>query len=274
MLQARWTGYEIDSSEAAYEVAVSQPEQLGTLVRSLLGSGYFVRSYTLLFEEPLERLRDFILSKGDQSDPLTAQALKHLQEQIDKFNSRRLTTIGVRAIEPILNYVGAHRKELVAAKTFRFELTPDQKEMFRDYGHRFRPGQRVNETDYYSEEEIPLDGVVLFLGCELVKLTKLPPEDQPKARRIGKEVVKDSGLEDFGFGFDFFGGGGRRDMVMAEFDRPQSLTLRVRLQPNATCMVTGRWMDDGQFAYPYYVYLLEQAADKAKAKIDFTMVYG
>ena len=55
MLKAHWHGYEIDSSEAAYEVQVGQPEQLGSLARGILTSGYFVRSYYLVFEEPMKR---------------------------------------------------------------------------------------------------------------------------------------------------------------------------------------------------------------------------
>ena len=46
-----------------------------------------------------------------------------------------------------------------------------------------------------------------------------------------------------------------------------SLTLRVRLNPDATFTVTGRWMDDGQFIFPYYDYLLGLAAKKAGVKI-------
>ena len=48
------------------------------------------------------------------------------------------------------------------------------------------------------------------------------------------------------------------------YNRPQMLSLRVRLNPDATLIVTGRWMDDGQFSYGYYDYLLRRAARKAK----------
>jgi hypothetical protein len=51
------------------------------------------------------------------------------------------------------------------------------------------------------------------------------------------------------------------------------LSLRVRMNPDATFIVTGRWMDDGQFAFGYYDYLLGQAAKKAKAKIAMHMIY-
>jgi hypothetical protein len=128
MLKAHWSGYEIDSSEAAYEVKVKEPEEMGTLVRAFLTSGYFVRSYYLLFEEPMVRLRDFIKEHGDPKDKLAAKALEYLDKQIDKFDSEgyRASRIGVRAIQSILNYVGAHRQELLDAQLFRFELTrPD-----------------------------------------------------------------------------------------------------------------------------------------------------
>jgi hypothetical protein len=88
MLKAHWCGFEIDSSEAAYEVKVPQPEELGTLVRGLLGSGYFVRSYYLLFEEPMVRLRDFIL---DREDKLGAKALDYLEKQIQNLCTEQPT---------------------------------------------------------------------------------------------------------------------------------------------------------------------------------------
>jgi len=166
MLKAHWHGYEIDSSEAAYEVQVPQPEQLGTLLRGLLTSGYFVRSYYLAFEKPLTRLRDSIRTHGDLEDKLTAKTLEHLDKQITKFDpdSWKANRIGVRAIETILNYVGVHRQELLKAETFHFELTEYQKEMREDYDYDepFEPGSLVEEEIYYSEKEIPLDGVALF----------------------------------------------------------------------------------------------------------------
>jgi len=284
MLKAHWSGFEIDSSEAAYEVKVPQPEALGTLVRGLLTSGYFVRSYYLLFEEPMVRLRDFILARGDQEDKLGAKALSYLEKQIAKIEKRGeyATTIGVRAIEAILNYVGAHRKELFDASTFRFELTDEQKEMYEDYDYEFELGQWVDETDFYSEEEIPFDGVVLFLGCSLVGLNKLEPGDQRKAkaavRRTDIMIQEEEGRPRRG-------GRGMDEMDMffqsmfgpydpwEKYNHPQMLTLRVRLNPDATVTFTGRWMDDGQFAYGYYDYVLSQAAKKAGAKIGLHMIY-
>jgi hypothetical protein len=270
MLKAHWSGFEIDSSEAAYEVKVPQPEELGTLVRGLLGSGYFVRSYYLLFEEPMVRLRDFILQRGDQEERLGAKALDYLEKQIGRFKPDRASTIGVRAIEAILNYVGVRRKELFDAGTFRFELTEEEREMYEDYDYEFEPGQRVDETDFYSEGEIPLDGVVLYLGCSLVKLSKLSPEEQKRTYRRTKQRYKEVGLleEMAAWGF-----GRPRDYVLEDLDRPQPLTLRVRLNPDATFTITGRWFDDGQFIYPHYEFLLKRAAKKAGAKIGFHMIY-
>jgi hypothetical protein len=279
MLKARWTGYEIDSSEAAYNMEVPEPEKLGTLVRALLGSGYFTRSYTLWSELSIKRLRDFVVAQ-DQSDKArpeqsrkeTAQVLALLDKQIAKFNDRRPTSIGVRAIEPILNYVGAHRHALLAAQTFRFELSKEQKDMFEDYGYDtdFEPGGFVDETTYYSEWDIPWDGIAMVLGCALVGVGKLTPEEQQFAYAATKESYEESGLleemADWGFGES-------RDYVLEDISRSQDLSLRVRLNPDATFGIHGRWRDDGQFIYPYYAYLLEWAAEKANAEIGFTMIY-
>jgi len=253
MLKAHWHGYEIDSSEAAYEAHVPQPEQLGTLVRGLLTSGYFTRSYYLLFEKPLIRLRDFIADQGETEDKQTAKALEHIEKQIAKFDptSWKASRIGVRAIEAILNYVGAHRQELLDAGTFRFELTEQQKEMREDYGddEEFEPGSLVEEGDYYSEEEIPFDGVILFLGCALVPADKLTADEQEEVYELVCQNYEMVGLP--------------ADYAENDISRRQDLSLRVRLNPDATFAVTGRWMDDGQFIFPYYDYLLELAAEKA-----------
>jgi hypothetical protein len=271
MLRARWTGYEIDSSEAAYNVEVPEPEKMGTLVRALLGSGYFVRSYTLLSEQSMVRLRDFVAAQ-DQSAREMAKVLALLDKQIAKFSDRRFMTIGVRAIEPILNYVGTHRHELLAAQTFRFDLTEEQREMLEDYGadSEFEPGGFVDETLHYSEWDIPWDGVAMALGCALVGVGKLAPEEQQHAYAATKESYEESGfledLVDWGFGAP-------RDFVMEDISRSQDLSLRVRLNPDATFGIHGRWRDDGQFIYPYYAYLLELAAEKVNAEIDFTMIY-
>jgi len=261
MLKARWSGYEIDSSEAAYEVQVSQPEELGTLVRSFLTSGYFVKSYYSLFEEPLERLRDFIKEHGDPKDTLAAKALEQLDKQIAKFDSSdwRAPRIGVRTIGPILNYVGAHRQELLEAQVFRFELTDGQKEMYEGYDYEFEVGQEIDESSFYSEDEIPFDGTVLYLGCNFVEANKLTPAEKKEARRIargaGKRMEEFSGPAMFGESW--------ADMLESDLDRSMNVTLRVRLNPDATLSITGRWMEDGQFLHDYYAYLLDQAAEKA-----------
>jgi len=270
MLKARWSGYEIDSSEAAYEVMVPQPEQLGTLVRAFLTSGYFVRSYYLLFEEPMVRLRDYIKEHGDLKDRLTARALEYLDKQISKFDPEgyRASRIGVRAIEAILNYVGTHRQELLDAQLFRFELTDYQEEMYADLDYEFTPGEKVDEAYFYSEEEIPLDGVVLFLGCAFERASKLSPQEQKHARRIAREAGKR--MEEFG---ESPWGPSWSEMLQEDLERPMNVSLRVRLNPDATFSVTGRWMEDGQFLHDYYAFLLEQAAKKAKAKIAVRMIY-
>ena len=272
MLRARWRGFEIDSSEAAYEVKVSQPEKMGTLVRNFLTSGYFTRSHYLLFEEPLIRLRDYIKEHGDLEDKLTAKAIKYLENQIAKFKPDRTSTIGVRAIEAILNYVGAHREELLRARVFRFEPTERQKELYQECDYKFKPGQWVDETDFYSEDEIPLDGVVLYLECTLVKLDALPPEERKETYNCVKQLFEETGLLEELVGWDLFFGR-QRDVVADTLNRPLVFTLRVRLNPDATFTITGRWFDDGQFLYPHYEFILKRAAKKAQAKIKFHMIY-
>jgi hypothetical protein len=278
MLKAHWSGYEIDSSEAAYNVKVPKPEELGTLVRALLGSGYFVRSYYLLSEESVSRLRDYV----HKHEPADSPVRKQLDQVVGKFSGRQAAAIGIRAIEPILNYVGANRKALLKDKVFRFGLTPDQREIYRDTDMEFTPGQRVDEDVFYSESEIPWDGVAFCLGCQLVGLNKLSPEEQEEAREAvrGTDVMiqeEEGRPRRGGRGMNemdtFFSGMfGPRDL-WANYNRPQSLSLRVRLNPDASLSIHGRWMDDGQFAYGYYEYVLIQAAKKAGAKIGFHMSY-
>lgn len=264
MLKAHWHGYEIDSSEAAYEARVPQPEQLGTLVRGLLTTGYFVRSYYLLFEEPLTRLRDFIVARGEGEDKATSKTLEYVEKQIAKFDpdSYKASRMGVRAIESILNYVGAHRQELLEAETFRFELTEEQREMREDCGYEeeFEPGSLVEEKGHYSEYEIPFDGVVFFLACSLVPASKLQPREAKRAYKLVQNSYKEVGLLDEMAGLDW---GAPRDYVQENINRRHYLSLRVRINPDATFTITGRWMDDGQFIFPYYDYLLGLAAKKA-----------
>lgn len=268
MLRAHWHGYEIDSSEAAYEVQVDRPEQLGTLTRGFLTSGYFVRSYYLIFEEPMIRLRDFIAARDEGGDKATAKVLKHLETQIAKFDptSYKASRIGVRAIESILNYVGANRQELLQAETFRFELTKEQKEMREDYGYdeEFEPGSLIEEEHYYSEYEIPFDGVVIALGCTLIPASKLEPREARRAYKLVHDHYKQVGLLDEMAGW---GWGPPRDYVQEDVNRNHHISLRVRIDPNAIFTITGRWMDDGQFIFPYYDYLLGLAAKKAGVEL-------
>jgi len=278
MLQAHWSGYEIDSSEAAYEVKVPEPEKLGTLVRALLGSGYFVRSYYLLSEVPLSRLQGYV----HQHEPADSPLRQQIDEVVAKFNPDRSITIGVRVIEPILNYVGANRQALLQAQVFRFEPTAEEREMYADTDTEFEPGQRVDETDFYSESEIPWDGVAFCLGCQLVGLNRLLPEEQAKARAAVRKTDVMIQEEE---GRPRRGGRGMNEMDMffssvfgpsdpwESYNHPQPVSLRVRLHPNATLSIHGRWMDDGQFAYGYYEYVLSLAAKKAAAKISFDMIY-
>jgi hypothetical protein len=270
MLRAHWRGYEIDSSEAAYEMKVPQSEKLGTLLRAFLESGYFVRSYVLLSEPSLVRLRDFVAGQGDAADKATAKVLQAVEKQVGKLNDRRYSTIGLQAIETILNYVGAQRQALLEAQTFHFELTEEQREILEDYGvdEEFEPGSLVDESGYYSEEEIPWDGVAFALGCALVGAGELPAAERKKAYNLVKRHYRETGLlddlEGWGFGF-----GEPGDYVLEDIGHSQSLSLRVRLNPDATLAVTGRWRDDGQFIFPYYEYLLGLAAKKAQAGIGF-----
>jgi hypothetical protein len=78
-------------------------------------------------------------------------------------------------------------------------------------------------------------------------------------------------MEEFDSGA--FWGGSWSDLMEGSLDRSMSVSLRVRLNPDATFSVTGRWMEDGQFLFDYYDFLLEQAAKKAGAKVDLHMIY-
>ncbi len=77
MLKAHWSGYEIDSSEAAYNVKVPEPEELGALVRALLGSGYFTRSCYLLSEESMSRLQEYAQKHAPADSPIRQQTRQY-----------------------------------------------------------------------------------------------------------------------------------------------------------------------------------------------------
>ncbi len=264
MLRARWSGYEIDSSEAAYNVKVKDPANMGTLVRAFLTSGYFVRSFYLFSEVQMKRLQGWVA----QREPPEAKIRQALDQVISKFGDTRWSRIGVRNLEAILNYVGQHAQELLDAQLFRFELTDEEKEQYTDYDIEFEPGSFVDETDFYSESDIPVDGVVMVLECALEKATKLSPAEQGEARRI----VRRAGREMDRFERPFFDESWA-DLLARDLERSMNITLRVRLNPDATLSITGRWMEDGQFLFDYYSFLLEQAAKKAEAEVDFDMIY-
>ena len=63
------------------------------------------------------------------------------------------------------------------------------------------------------------------------------------------------------------------DLLADGLDQTMDISLRVRLNPDATFSITGRWMEDGQFLCAYYGYLVEQAAEKAGAELGFHMAY-
>jgi len=264
MLRARWSGYEIDSSEAAYNVKVQEPAQMGSLVRAFLGSGYFVRSFYLLSEQQMFRLRDWVA----QREPPKAKICRALDKVISKFNDRRWSRIGVRNLETILNYVGQCAQELLDDGVFRFEPTKEEREQLADYDLEFEPGSFVDESLFYSEDEIPTDGVVMALGCAVQGAQKLSPEEQRQARQIVRRAGRDMDQ----FESPLFGGSWT-DLLAQGLERPMDISLRVRLNPDATFSITGRWMEDGQFLYAYYSYLLHRAAEKVGAEMGFHMSY-
>lgn len=262
MLKARWSGYEIDSSEAAYNVRVREPAEIGTLVRAFLSSGYFVRSFYLLGEAQMLRLKEWV----EQREPPEAKIHQALDSVIAKFNDTRWSRIGVRNLQTILNYVGHHTRELLDDQLFRFEPTEEQRELYEDSDVEFEPGSFVDEEMFYSDYEIPMDGVVMALGCQLVKAGNLSAAEQRKAR----QMVRRAGRQMDQFETTLFGESWA-DLLSSGLDATMSISLRVRLNPDATLSVAGRWMEDGQFLLEYYSYLLEQAAVKAEVEIGFYM---
>lgn len=264
MLRARWSGYEIDSSEAAYSVKVEEPGQMGTLVRAFLGSGYFVRSFYLLSEQQMLRLREW----AAQRELPETRICQALEKVISRFNNRRWTRIGVRNLETILNYVGEHAQELVDDQVFRFELTEEERGQLADYDIEFEPGSFVDESLFYSQYDIPMDGVVMPLGCALVKAERLSAAQQRRAHQI----VREAGRQMDRFERPVLGESWS-DLLANGLDQTMDISLRVRLNPDASFSITGRWMEDGQFLYGYYSYLVEQAAEKAGAELGFHMVY-
>ena len=130
------------------------------------------------------------------------------------------------------------------------------------YDEEFEPSGLVEEQDYYSEDEIPLDGVVLLLGCSLVPANKLESREAKRAYKLVHANYEQVGMLD-----EMAGWGPPRDYVQDDINKPHHLSLRVRINPDTTFTITGRWMDDGQFIFPYHDYLLGLAAKKAGMKI-------
>jgi hypothetical protein len=265
MLQARWKGYEIDSSEAAYGLEVKDPPRVGTLMRAFVTSGYFVRSFYLLSEQQMRRLQQWV-TEHEVSEGKICEVLDAV---VAKFNDERWSRIGVRQMEAIGNYVGEHAQELLDAQLFRFELTDDQREDYQDADIEFEPGGFVDESDFYSEYEIPMDGTVMMLGCRLVTSDSLRPAEWRMAHRVVRQAARS--MDEFGG--PMFGGSWADLLAESIAERTMNVSLRVRLNPDATFAITGRWMEDGQFLFDYYSYLLEQAAKHAEAEIDFNMLY-
>jgi hypothetical protein len=245
MLKARWQGYEIDSSESAYGLDIPEHIQAGTYLRALLGSGYFVRSYRLLNEEPILRLHAFVQAHEEPK----ADIRKTLDKLLDKMQrARGDVNVGVRAIESILNYVEANRPALLAENVFYTSGLPDE-----------AGGEEAEEEDEYEEEsyygEPPRRNVILYLRSALVPYHKLSPEEQVEALEAGQA------------GWDFlasFGGLDDWDYSAEEDYRySQELILDVQLYSQGEMACRVHWFSDGYVAGGYYRSLLMWAEDKA-----------
>jgi hypothetical protein len=248
MLKARWQGYEIDSSESAYGLDVPEQIQAGTYLRALLGSGYFVRSCTLLNEEPILRLQAFVQAHEEPE----ADICKALDKLVDKMQrSRGDVNVGVRAIESIVNYVEANRPALLAENLFYTSGLPDE------------AGKEADEEDEYEEEsyygEPPRRNVVLYLRSALVSYQKLSPEEQIEALEAGQagwdELLSFGGLDDWGYS------------VEEDYSPSQELILDVRLSSRGEITCSIHWFSDGYVDDGYYESLLFWAEDKAGVKL-------
>ncbi len=249
MLKARWQGYEIDSSESSYGLDIPEQIQAGTYLRALLSSGYFVRSCTLLNEEPILRLQAFV---QDHEEP-TADICKTLDKLVDKMQqSRGDVNVGVLAIESILNYVEANRLALLAENVFYTSGLLDE-----------AGGEEADEEDEYEEEsyygEPPRRNVVLYLRSALVPYQKLNPEEQVEALEEGQagwdDLLSFGGLDDWGYS------------VEEDYSYSQGLILDVRLSSQGEITGSIHWFSDGYIAGGYYESLLMWAEDKAEMKL-------
>jgi hypothetical protein len=249
MLTARWQGYEIDSSESSYGLGVPEQIQAGTYLRALLGSGYFVRSCTLLNEEPILRLQAFVQAHEEPE----ADICKTLDKLVDKMQrSDGDVNVGVRAIKSILNYVEANRPALLAENVFYTSGLPEE-----------AGSEEADEEDEYEEEryygELPRRNVVLYLSSALVPYQKLSPEEQVAALEAGQagwdELLSFGGLDDWGYS------------VEEDYSYSQGLILDVRLSSQGEITASFHWFSDGHVAGGYYESLLMWAEDKAGAKL-------
>lgn len=249
MLKARRQGYEIDSSESSYGLDIPEQIQTGTYMRALLGSGYFVRSCTLLNQEPILRLYAFVQAHEEPE----ADIRKALDKLVDKMQrSRSDVNVGVLAIESILNYAEANRPALLAENVFYTSGLPDE-----------AGREEVAEEDEYEEEryfgEPPRRNVVLYLRSALVPSQKLSPEEQVEALEESQagwdDLLSVGGLDDWGYS------------VEEDYSYPKWLILDVRLSSQRE--ITGRvhWFSDGYIAGGYYESLLMWAEDKAEVKL-------
>ena len=246
MLQARWQGFEIDSSESSYSLDLPEQIQAGTYLRALLGSGYFVRSCKLLNEEPILRLYAFVQAHEEPK----AGIRKTLDKLVDKVRrSRGEVNVGVRAIESILNYVEANQSALLAENVFYTSGLPDEagREEADEEGE-------YEEESYYGEP--PRRNVILYLRSALVPYHKLSPEEQDEALEAGQEgwdfLLSFGGLED-DWGYS----------VEEDYGFSQELILDVRLSSQGEIAGSVHWFSDGYVAGGYYESLLMWAEDKA-----------
>ena len=58
-------------------------------MRALLGSGYFARTRYLVFEDPILRLRDYIIAHGRDDSKLTVKTLRYPEKLIARFDPER-----------------------------------------------------------------------------------------------------------------------------------------------------------------------------------------
>jgi hypothetical protein len=249
MLKTRWQGYEIDSSESSYGLDVPEQIEAGTYLRALLGSGYFVRSCTLLNEEPILRLHAFVQAYEEPK----AGIRRALDKLVDKMQrSRGDVNVGVRAIESILNYVEANKQALLAENVFYTSELPDE-------AGREESGEEdeFEEESYYGEP--PHRNVVLYLRSALVPYQKLSSEEQVEALEAGQagwdDLLSFGGLDDWGYS------------VEEDYSYSQELILDVRLSSQGEVTADVHWFSDGYVANGYYESLLLWADDKARVKL-------